>query len=316
MCGRCACTFEPETLSRACQYKDSSGKYRQAPWIPSKNEDIEYKPSCNKGPRSVLPILMSGSQINNENERILCPMMWGMIPPWTQGDYKKHRLSTHNARLEDLENSKMYMPPLRHGKRCVAIVEGFYEWKRDGMSKQPYYIYSKQQDCVNFEDKTTWTNDWSEETGWQGFQVLKLAGIFNTFKTETGDIVYSFSMLTREANKIFSWLHHRTPCFLRTEEEVKSWLDHSETPLEKALKNLRSLSLDENTINWHPVSTAVNSVFYQENDSTKPVNLEKKEEKKRPSGIMASWLKSASTKRKTEDSDNFENQGKKTPKKD
>lgn len=86
----------------------------------------------------------------------------------------------------------MYMPALRSGKRCVAIVEGFYEWKRDASSKQPYYIYSKQKDSVKFEDKTTWTNEWSEENGWQGFQVLKLAGIFNTFKTET---VSSFNLI-------------------------------------------------------------------------------------------------------------------------
>ncbi|XP_051172204.1 abasic site processing protein HMCES isoform X2 [Leptopilina boulardi] len=258
------------------------------------------------GPRTVLPILISGSHLNNENERILYPMLWGMIPPWNQGDYKKHKLSTHNARIEDLENSKMYMPPLRNGKRCIAIVEGFYEWKRDESLKQPYYIYSKQ-DNIKVEDKITWNNEWSEEIGWQGFELLKLAGIFNTYKSETGDTVYSFSMLTREANKVFSWLHHRTPCFLRTEEEVKSWLNYKETPLEKALKNLRSLSLDENTINWHPVSTAVNNVHYQGDDCIKQIKLEKKEEKKRPTGIMASWLqKGAVNKRKADDSENRE----------
>lgn len=309
MCGRCACTLQPKILSRACQYKDSSGKYQQVPWVPSKIEDIQYNPSCNMGPRSVLPILISGSHINDENERILCPMLWGMIPPWNQGDYKKHKLSTHNARIEDLGNSKMYMPPLRHGKRCVAVLEGFYEWKRSGSSKQPYYIYAKQRDNIKAEDKTSWTDEWSEETGWQGFQLLKLAGIFNTFKTEKGDIVYSFSMLTREANKVFSWLHHRTPVFLRTEEEVQSWLNPKEVPLDKALENLRLLNLEENTINWHPVSMAVNSVFYQEDNCVKPIKLEE-EKKKRPANLMASWLKGGSNKRKAEDSENSENKEK------
>ena len=46
--------------------------------------------------------------------------------------------------------------------------------------------------------------------------------------------------------------------------------------MEKALENLRRLSLEENVINWHPVSTAVNSVFYQNEDCTKPIELEKK----------------------------------------
>ena len=77
-------TLQPATLSRACQYKDSSGKYHEAQWVPSKVEDIQYKPSYNMGPRSVLPILISGSHINSNDDRIICPMLWGMIPPWHQ----------------------------------------------------------------------------------------------------------------------------------------------------------------------------------------------------------------------------------------
>lgn len=102
-----------------------------------------------------------------------------------QGDYRKHKMSTHNARLEDLQNSKMYLPPLRQGKRCIAVVEGFYEWKRDGSTKQPYFIYAKQENDIKVEDKSSWSDDWSEETGWKGLKLLKLAGIFNTFKIGT-----------------------------------------------------------------------------------------------------------------------------------
>ena len=76
--------MQPETLSRACQYKDSSGKYCRAKWIPSEVDDIIYKPSYNAGPRSVLPVLTTDFHMNNSEERIIRPMLWGMIPPWHQ----------------------------------------------------------------------------------------------------------------------------------------------------------------------------------------------------------------------------------------
>ena len=49
----------------------------------------------------------------------------GMIPPWFRGpDPTKHGLSTNNARLENLEESKLYKPALMQGNRCVVICDG------------------------------------------------------------------------------------------------------------------------------------------------------------------------------------------------
>ena len=49
----------------------------------------------------------------------------GLVPPWFQGqDPTKHGLSTNNARLENLEESKLYKPALMQGNRCVVICDG------------------------------------------------------------------------------------------------------------------------------------------------------------------------------------------------
>lgn len=71
-----------------------------------------------------------------------------------QGDYKTHNLSTNNCRLENISSSKLYNPILRNGGRCVIVVEGFYEWQTTNKSarlKQPYYIYSEQNEGVKVE---------------------------------------------------------------------------------------------------------------------------------------------------------------------
>lgn len=75
--------MDPDTLRCACGYKDISGKYQKPTWAKT---ELEYIPSYNMGPQDVLPCLVSGSHFEEkgEEERILCAMMWGMIPPWHQ----------------------------------------------------------------------------------------------------------------------------------------------------------------------------------------------------------------------------------------
>lgn len=73
------------------------------------------------------------------------------------------------------------------------LCEGYYEWKAGKTkkdSKQPYYIYATQEKGVRADDPSTWKDEWSEETGWKGFKLLKMAGIFNTFKTEEVNSTY------------------------------------------------------------------------------------------------------------------------------
>ena len=37
-------------------------------------------------------------------------------------------------------------------RRCVVVVDGFFEWKRDGEQKQPYFVYARQEDGVKITD--------------------------------------------------------------------------------------------------------------------------------------------------------------------
>lgn len=71
--------MDPDTLCYACGYKDANGKQQELTWAKT---ELKYTPSFNMGPQDVLPCMVSGSHFEGEKERVLCAMIWGMIPPW------------------------------------------------------------------------------------------------------------------------------------------------------------------------------------------------------------------------------------------
>ncbi|XP_046733886.1 abasic site processing protein HMCES [Diprion similis] len=299
MCGRTACTLEPEAMCKACQYKDSAGKHASARWQAEETGDGRgYCSSYNLAPTDVIPCVVAGRHFRAEEERVLHPMVWGMIPRWHKGDYRKHGMSTHNARFEGLSASKLYSHPLSLGQRCVIVCDGYYEWKTTKQtskgSKQPYFIYAKQDEGVKIEDRQTWNKEWSQDDGWNGIKLLKIAGIFDTWLSAENKKIYSCSMITTSANEILSWLHHRIPMFLESDEEVADWLDYENVPLRDALKKLHGPTTD--SLKWHPVDPMVNNSRFKSISCYQPIVIEEKKEKVLQSGLMTSWLKTGSMK--------------------
>lgn len=51
------------------------------------------------------------------------------------------------------------------GQRCVILADGFYEWKKEGKNKQPFFIYFPQSQPANEEIiKTQGGSDCDETT--------------------------------------------------------------------------------------------------------------------------------------------------------
>lgn len=189
------------------------------------NDSLIYKPSHNIAPSEVTPVLVSGAHFDkskngvNAHHRYLVPMVWGMIPFWHKGDYRKHGLSTNNCRLEHMLESKMYSSPFRNGQRCVILCEGFYEWQTTVTTKPSeraaFYIYMPQKsNSIEIHDSNTWKNP-------SDLKLLKMAGIYNVWKDENGHNVYSYSVITYQSTKLISWLHHRMPAILETDQQVQ-----------------------------------------------------------------------------------------------
>lgn len=300
MCGRIACNLCPEEYRKACSYlNDATSKYTKPAWIDS---NLTFQPSNNTCPGDSTPILLARDNANRallaerEEERCIVPMLWGMVPRWHKGDPKKHGLTTINCRLESIngsgDHSKLYETPLKQGKRCVVLCEGYYEFKsaEGAKTKQPYYIYSKQNG-FKVEDKSSWKNaDWDEGNGWRGPKLLKLAGLYDVWNGEDGQKIPSYTIITMGSDSCLSWLHHRMPAVLDDENAVKEWLDTERVSSSRAVSLLSSCS----DVAWHAVSTEVNNSRNKGDSCNQPF------EKKPPKATsLQNWLKTGTLKKKS-----------------
>ena len=169
-----------------------------------------YKPSANTPPTSYTPVLYW-----QENEGpVIQPMLWGLVPPWHRGENPtSHGVSTNNARLEGVQSSKLYGPCLK--RRCVVICDGFYEWRKNPTNKekgnkQPFFVYRKNEEVKQERsNKDKGSENLGEGEDFEGHKPLFMAGIYSVGEGPDGRKVFSYSVLTREADANLSWLHHR-----------------------------------------------------------------------------------------------------------
>lgn len=114
-------------------------------------------------------------------------MTWGLIP--FINNEKPNFFKYYNARSENLNDKNIYKPTVIT-KRCVVIIEGFYEWKRiTSKDKQPYYIKSKTS------------------------KVLYLAGLYTKCMNLSNQELYTFTIVTGNSPSKYSDIHNRIPVF-------------------------------------------------------------------------------------------------------
>ncbi len=112
----------------------------------------------NAHPYQKLPVIKK-----YKNGNTLENLKWGLIPSWAkERDFK----ALINARLETIDE-KVSFKKLIKNFRCVAVADGFYEWKREDKEKIPYFfsredkkpiffaaIYEKEQFCLITEESS------------------------------------------------------------------------------------------------------------------------------------------------------------------
>jgi len=145
-------------------------------------------------------------------------MTWGLIPYWVKDEEgaKSIRMKTFNARSETLEEKPSFRNPLRT-KRCMVLVNGFYEWQHLGKEKIPYFIRLKED--IPFA----------------------LAGLYdNWLNKNTGEVISTFTIITTPANPMMEIIHNtkkRMPAILPPSAE-KEWLnlEYKDSKLSEFLK--------------------------------------------------------------------------------
>lgn len=155
------------------------------------------EPNYNVAPSHHMPVIL---ETEETGKRIIRPQRWGLVPFWA--DSLKTGYSMINARGESLSKKKSFQKPFK-SQRCIVPASGFYEWKTTESGKYPHFIKRKQSKMMHF------------------------AGLWEEWKDKENDeVVYSYTIITTDANKPMKELHDRMPALLLP-EEFDPWLDPS-----------------------------------------------------------------------------------------
>ena len=152
-------------------------------------EPINLKPNYNVAPTQNVPVIVNNGQ--------LAMFKWGLIPFWAKDPSIGNKLI--NARAESVDEKPSFKASFQR-KRCLIIADGFYEWKKEGASKRPHRIILKNKELFGF------------------------AGLWDTWKSPSGEIVSSCTIITTTPNELMASIHNRMPVILSRDSE-RVWLD-------------------------------------------------------------------------------------------
>lgn len=127
-------------------------------------------------------------------------LRWGLIPSWADSPAVGGR--HFNARSETVAAKPTFREAFIR-RRCLVPVSGFYEWRTQGVGKQPYYI--TRADGELFVLAGLWAR-------WDGGDGGGIRGSVETF-----------TILTTTPNALMRPLHDRMPVILGR-DDYAAWV--------------------------------------------------------------------------------------------
>jgi len=214
MCGRFGLGLQRPNIVRAVAqaYPDMAlGDWR---------DEEDFHPRYNVAPRSRSPVLRRRNRFDDgpdgvqDSTVILQTMKWGLVPHWSKHEDKN--LNTINAKAENLVESQAGMwNSIKGRKRCAVLCQGYYEWLKKGKERIPHFTRHKDG------------------------RIMLLAGLYDSVILEDEkETLWTFTIVTTDANKEFSWLHDRQPVILASQADLDIWLNTSSGSWSKELSNL------------------------------------------------------------------------------
>jgi putative SOS response-associated peptidase YedK len=191
------------------------------PFLPSR---------YNIAPSQQVPVIAA-----RRGEPELALFQWGLIPSWS-----KEPKGLINARSETLEERPSFSESFQK-RRCLVPADGFYEWVRNGRSKQPY--------CFQLKDESPFA----------------FAGIWDRWKRDDSSIT-SCAIVTTTPNELLATIHDRMPVILSAEGQAR-WLNGDVTPAQ--LKELL-IPFPASEMKSFPVSPRVNHTEIDEAQLVEP----------------------------------------------
>ena len=187
----------------------------------------ELSPRYNVAPTQEVAVVRRDREGGNR----LGEIRWGLVPSWADDPSIGNRMI--NARSE----TALEKPAFREAfarRRCVVPTNGFYEWRSWRGEKLPYRVHLAEA------------------------EVMPLAGLWERWRAPDGDVLDSFTILTRDAvGGELRRIHDRMPVVLPSREIWSRWLEGDADP-----EDLREMILDVSPgdLAIDPVSQRVNNV--------------------------------------------------------
>ena len=195
-------------------------------------DDFDWEPSYNIAPTQISPVLL------NHGKRKVKPMYWGLVPSWAKD--KTIGAKMINARSETLREKPSFQS-LIYQKRCIVISDGYFEWKREGKKKKPYYIRDPDG------------------------KLLPMAGLWDEWVDKQGKKWLTYTVITTDPSNQINHIHNRMPVIL-DKPEMDLWINF-DCPPNEALTCLKPY---EKLLELYPVSTFVNSPANNSNQCILP----------------------------------------------
>ena len=147
---------------------------------------------------NIAPTQFVASIRNDESEsRELVMLRWGLVPFWAKDPAIGNRMI--NARAEPVAEKPSYRNAYKK-RRCLILASGFYEWRKEGTGKTPYYITTEDDSSFAF------------------------AGLWERWDSkDSGESLQTTTIITVDANESMQGVHHRMPIILKP-EGADQWL--------------------------------------------------------------------------------------------
>ena len=163
----------------------------------------------NASPQQKLPVIKSYT-----NGKTIESLQWGLTFSWAKEKKIKPLI---NARLETLKEKISFKNLINN--RCLVVADGYYEWKREKISKQPYYF-------TRFDNKT-----------------MYFAGIYKN---------HQFIIITMQGDSNAIDIHHRQSVIIN-EKDLNNYFNLKK----EGTSFLKSYKTPE--LKFHPVRKDVNN---------------------------------------------------------
>ena len=223
------------------RYRLSRRKQLVEEYFDAVGDEEDWIPRYNIAPTQPVPVIR---QHPTAPRRDLSAMGWGLIPSWSKEAASAAAMI--NARSETAAHLPAFRDAFR-SRRCLVPADGFYEWQRRGGARQPF--------CFEVN----------------GGELFAFAGLWEGWREPRGKWIRTCTILTTQANAVTAAVHDRMPVILDP-ADYDLWLDPALKDTPTLTELLRPLAA--NLMRCYPVSSRVNHVQNDDEDCSKPVELE------------------------------------------